>query len=83
MSFAERAAVALNRRGADPKPTFKKKERHLCEGCLPSDSYGGALNECREDDQGRLWVSNGEYASAVNFCPYCGYKASTQVEVVL
>ena len=24
---------------------------------------------------GQLWVSNGEYGSQVNFCPYCGYGA--------
>ena len=59
------------------KSTWGKKQRHLCEGFLPSASYGGAIDECREDDQCRLWVGNGEYSSQVNYCPFCGHKART------
>ncbi len=35
--------------------------------------YGIAVNSCWEED-GKLWVGNGEYANTVNFCPFCGYK---------
>lgn len=61
------------------RPAFTKEDRHFCEGDLPEGGWGVAMYECKEDDQGRLWISNGEYASAVNFCPYCGYKAEAQV----
>jgi hypothetical protein len=37
--------------------------------------HGPAITDCWEDDDGSLWVENGEYASQVNYCPYCGYKA--------
>ena len=60
------------------KSTYRKKKRHMCEGDLPAESYGAAIDACYEDDQGRLWVSNGEYSSAVNFCPYCGQRARVQ-----
>ena len=48
---------------------------HRCEGELPHDGYGPAIDVCIENDNGQLWVSNDEYASQVNYCPYCGYKA--------
>ncbi len=41
---------------------------------------GPAITECWQDSTGTLWVSNGEYSSTVNFCPYCGYKAPKQLE---
>jgi hypothetical protein len=59
--------------------------RHYCKrvmyGGLGTDLYGSAIEDCREDDAGRLWVDNGEYATQVNFCPYCGYPAKIQVEM--
>lgn len=47
---------------------------HECEGKLPVRGYGAAIDYCREDPDGTLWVGNGEYGSQVNFCPYCGYN---------
>jgi wobble nucleotide-excising tRNase len=41
--------------------------------------YGGAIRRCQEDEDGTLWVDNGEYASQVNYCPFCGYQARVQV----
>lgn len=37
----------------------------------PEPSWGAAISRCREID-GNLWVDNEEYASLVNFCPFCG-----------
>jgi hypothetical protein len=49
--------------------------KHECSGDLPDAVYGPAIYMCEEDDEGKLWVTNGEYASQVNYCPYCGYEA--------
>ena len=54
---------------------------HCCAGDLPSRHYGSALYQCAEDE-GRLWVENNEYASQVNYCPYCGHKAPVQLTPV-
>jgi hypothetical protein len=35
---------------------------------------GHAITYCLEDATG-LWCDNDEYATRVNFCPFCGYKA--------
>lgn len=52
---------------------------HRCEGDLPKDAYGSAVDFCIENEKGELWASNDEYASQVNFCPYCGFKARIQL----
>lgn len=56
-------------------------EQHLCKGPLPDRSYGAALDSCWEED-GEFWIGNGEYASQVFFCPYCGKKAPKEPEEV-
>jgi len=45
-----------------------------------SGRYGEAVRYCEEQADGKLWVSNGEYDSQVNYCPFCGYAAAVQVE---
>ena len=50
-------------------------DKHFCELDSESDLYGSAVDECWEDEDGKLWVHNGEYASVVNYCPVCGYAA--------
>ena len=55
------------------------QEQHNCTLDSPSDVYGIAMDICYEKD-GTYWVSNGEYASQVNYCPVCGAKAPKQVE---
>lgn len=55
-------------------------DRHECSGGLPESGYGAAVDMCVEDNDGKLWVDNGEYSSQVNYCPYCGFRAPTQVE---
>jgi hypothetical protein len=42
--------------------------------------FGPAVSRCYEDELGRLWVTNDEYESQVNFCPFCGYRAKDQVK---
>ena len=56
---------------------------HRCAGNLPDRDYdtGSAIYQCAEDN-GRLWIKNDEYASQVNYCPYCGYKAPVQLTPV-
>lgn len=39
------------------------------------EGYPRAVNQCRLDDEGRLWVSNQEYRNTVAFCPFCGFQA--------
>ena len=46
---------------------------------LPSSLYGEAVAAVIEID-GKLFVTNGEYASQVNFCPWCGQPAAKPVD---
>mgnify|MGYP003404892953 CR=1 FL=1 len=51
---------------------------HYCEPSeeeIESSCYGVAISTCAEDEDGRLWVDNEEYGNAVNYCPFCGFKA--------
>lgn len=54
---------------------------HHCCAQSKSGGYGGAVDVCFETDDSELWVGNGEYASQVNFCPWCGYEAKVKVTV--
>lgn len=58
------------------------KGGHYCEKEYPRPykMYGGAINRCWEDEEGRFWVDNGEYCSQVNFCPYTGTRAPKLIE---
>lgn len=48
---------------------------------FPSGGTSGpAVTICYEDPAGRLWVTNGEYMTRVNFCPFCGYEARQQID---
>jgi len=53
---------------------------HHCKGFLPESLYGPAIDECSERG-GKLYVSNGEYESQVNYCPFCGYEAKGKVPI--
>lgn len=51
-------------------------ERHECR--RRGGKYrmrGHAIDDCDEDARGFFWVWNDEYASPVNYCPFCGMKA--------
>ncbi len=65
----------------DYKPDIPraKEQGHRCDGELPKAAYGAAITYCYEDVDGKLWVTNEEYATQVNFCPYCGCKAKAEV----
>lgn len=52
---------------------------HFCEIATKIHLGGPAIDECFEDSDGLLFVSNGEYGSQVNFCPWCGYEAKIKV----
>ena len=49
-----------------------KDNEHLCgdEDCI-FGGYGEAITGCKEIN-GELFVGNGEYVSAVKYCPFCG-----------
>jgi len=57
------------------------KQNHKCEYLLPQAAFGEAINSCFEKD-GEFWVGNNEYASQVNYCPFCGEKAPIQTGFV-
>ena len=44
-----------------------------------SGFFGPAILAVIEDDDGRMFVFNGEYASQVNYCPYTGQRATMQI----
>lgn len=52
---------------------------HDCQMSTKKGGYGVAVEYCYEDD-GYFWVSNGEYASQVNYCPICGKQAPNPAE---
>ena len=67
---------------------------HHCDkpAGLEDAQYGHAVSECgdlpsgiynyetrRPIPEGTLWVWNDEYATQVNFCPFCGQAAQVQV----
>lgn len=56
------------------------KRFHYCEMDEKSHLHGPAIDCCFEDIDGFLFVSNGEYGSQVNFCPFCGYEAKVKIK---
>lgn len=55
---------------------------HYCEppeGAIEGSGYGLAIAVCAEDEYGKLWVDNDEYGNAVNYCPFCGFKAKVSM----
>lgn len=53
-----------------PRPKYRKEDH---------GGYGTAVDEVLGEDEGELWIGNGEYWTRVNFCPFCGYKAKVPV----
>ena len=60
-----------------PSQCRPKEGGHRCELNTDEAGAGAAVDACYEDEQGRYWVENGEYASMVHFCPVCGKKAGS------
>ena len=53
---------------------MSEKSAHDCGGLLArSDIYGPAITSIMFWD-GQWWAGNGEYATAISFCPFCGVK---------
>jgi len=50
------------------KQYMHKEGLHYCEIDTPSHCYGECITSCEEDEDGRLFCSNGEYGSQINFC---------------
>ena len=46
---------------------------------LPCALHGSAINTVIYTENGEIWISNGEYASQVNYCPISGKKADIQI----
>ena len=44
--------------------------------------YGPAITTTFKED-GQIWVTNGEYLSRVNYCPYTGEKADKTFDFTL
>lgn len=61
------------------KTYYNENGLHRCGFELPSYSYGPAIDDCFEDEKGFLFVTNGEYSSVVNFCPFCGYESKNKI----
>ena len=50
---------------------------HDCEqkGTPERDLYGDAITRIDWDEEKKLWfASNDEYATSINYCPWCGKK---------
>ncbi len=46
------------------------------------DHYGPAITTSFKED-GQIWVTNGEYISRVNYCPFTGEKAHKTFQIDL
>ena len=86
MTLRELIAEYINETIDDDGDVTKKL--HRCESTFTDSDgdllpligmYGFAANVCEEHADGTLWIDNGEYSNAVNYCPFCGYKATKQV----
>ena len=45
---------------------------------IVKEYYGPAITTSFKED-GEIWVTNGEYISQVNYCPFTGEKADAQI----
>jgi len=53
------------------------KVKHDCraEKDTKETGYGLAVDNCYEEN-GKLFITNGEYGQEVKYCPFCGMAAS-------
>lgn len=56
-----------------------EKYSYYIQFFTPDGTYGSAIDSCWEEQNGEMWVSNGEYSSQVNYCPITGRKATKQI----
>jgi len=66
----------------EEKENLLTRKKHKCSvpDNASSGGYGSAVYECYENDENELIVSNYEYASQVDFCPYCGFEAKNKIK---
>ena len=64
------------------KPCVELREdgHRCCEKRFPQEMHGAAITDCVEDTAGRFWATNREYATQINFCPFCGQLATTKAQ---
>jgi hypothetical protein len=48
----------------------------------PRRLFGNAVEYVKEDSEGRMWIGNGEYETQVNFCPFTGKEALTEMKLI-
>ena len=48
----------------------------------PAKMWGQAVTHVEVDKNGKMWVHNEEYATQVNYCPFTGAPAPTQMTVI-
>lgn len=57
-------------------------KRHNCS--IPVSAitgyHGIAADTCWENENGEFYITNDEYDNQVNYCPFCGAKAPTQIQ---
>ena len=73
--YAQAVAKVLYDFIIDNVTGMAEEKLHDCEGKLPDDAYGEAIEYCNENEKGELWIGNSEYFSQVAFCPYCGFES--------
>jgi hypothetical protein len=49
-------------------------KKHKCVDNQLFGQWEPAIIICYEKSDGTLWVTNDEYSSRVNYCPFCGYQ---------
>jgi hypothetical protein len=66
---------------------MKTENRHKCEASEPEhfEVCIFSLERCTEDEEGKLFIDiyddpdNEEHSLRVNYCPFCGYRAPSQI----
>lgn len=48
----------------------------------PQHRWGPAVTYVKIDKAGKMWVGNDEYETQVNYCPFTGVQAPTQMITV-
>ena len=59
-------------------------KKHECENPNVQKhlTYGATIMYCVEGKDGRFYAGNGEYESAVDYCPFCGKQSNISSRVV-
>lgn len=62
-----------------------ERRLHRCHpgeqgAAFPWTGVSAAVTHCEENEDGQLWVEGGQRSNQVNFCPFCGYEATSKWE---